>query len=236
MHQGIRLPLARAAFTYTDGSTISRPSWGCRSYWPRWPRRATSTMSTRCAHAGVDKEPRIRVRGPPLSRRQVVRRRVQLLDDLLEGYDPQHQATTENHQPGCAQPEEGGQAVRLGRVSAEGPDRGRLWSRGEQGAPTTLQVVRTDNHLRFAKGRAIAWNVRAPGRFEWANRLKVPIPSYGGQQTHTVRLTLPACGRACSVAESRDDSLADESPGGATCRNRRELRTNLTQPSRWSSF
>ena len=46
------------------------------------------------------------------------------------------------------------------------------------------RFVRTDNRLRFAKGRAIAWNVRAPGRFEWANRLKVPIPSYGRQQTH----------------------------------------------------
>ena len=46
------------------------------------------------------------------------------------------------------------------------------------------RFVRTDNRLRFAKGRAIAWNVRAPGRFEWANRLKVHIPSYGGQQMH----------------------------------------------------
>ena len=45
-------------------------------------------------------------------------------------------------------------------------------------------VVRTDNHLRFAKGRAVSWNVRAPGRFERANRLKVPIPTYGGQQMH----------------------------------------------------
>ncbi len=27
------------------------------------------------------------------------------------------------------------------------------------------RFVRTDNRLRFAKGRAIAWNVRAPGRF-----------------------------------------------------------------------
>ena len=46
------------------------------------------------------------------------------------------------------------------------------------------RFVRTDNRLRFAKGRAIAWNVRALNRFEQANRLKVPIPSYGGQQTH----------------------------------------------------
>ena len=30
--------------------------------------------------------------------------------------------------------------------------------------------------------RAIAWNVRVLNWFEWANRLKVPIPSYGGQQ------------------------------------------------------
>ena len=46
--------------------------------------------------------------------------------------------------------------------------------------------VRTDNRLRFAKGRAIAWNVWALNRFEWANRLKVPIPSYGGQPMHAV--------------------------------------------------
>ena len=32
--------------------------------------------------------------------------------------------------------------------------------------------------------RTIAWNGRAPGRFEWANRLKVLIPTYVGQQAH----------------------------------------------------
>ena len=46
------------------------------------------------------------------------------------------------------------------------------------------RFVRTDNRLRFAKGRAIAWNVWAPSRFERANRMKVPIQSRGGQQTH----------------------------------------------------
>ena len=49
------------------------------------------------------------------------------------------------------------------------------------------RFVRTDNRLWVAKGRAIAWNVRAPGGFEQANRLKVPIPSYGVQQTHAER-------------------------------------------------
>ena len=33
---------------------------------------------------------------------------------------------------------------------------------------------------RFAKGRAIAWNIRVLNRFECANRLRIPIPSYGG--------------------------------------------------------
>ena len=46
------------------------------------------------------------------------------------------------------------------------------------------QFVRTDNRLWFGKGRAIAWNMRALGRFEWADRLKIPIRSYGGQQMH----------------------------------------------------
>ena len=42
-------------------------------------------------------------------------------------------------------------------------------------------AVRTANRLRFAKWRVIAWNVRAPGRFERTNRLKVLFSSYGGQ-------------------------------------------------------
>ena len=52
------------------------------------------------------------------------------------------------------------------------------------------------------RGRAIAWSVRAPGRFAWANRLKVPIPSYGGWQMHAERAwrSTSACGRACSAA------------------------------------
>ena len=49
------------------------------------------------------------------------------------------------------------------------------------------RFIRTDNRLRFAKGRAIAWNVRAPSRFEWANRLKAPPPSSDGQQMHAER-------------------------------------------------
>ena len=39
--------------------------------------------------------------------------------------------------------------------------------------------VRDDNRRRFAQGRAIAWNIRVLNRFQCANRLNIPIPSYG---------------------------------------------------------
>ncbi len=42
------------------------------------------------------------------------------------------------------------------------------------------RFVREDNRRLFAKGRAIAWNIRILNRFECANRLNIPIPSYGG--------------------------------------------------------
>ena len=42
------------------------------------------------------------------------------------------------------------------------------------------RFVREDNRRRFAKGRAIVWNIRTLNRFECANRLNIPIPSYGG--------------------------------------------------------
>ena len=42
------------------------------------------------------------------------------------------------------------------------------------------RFVRKDNRRLFAKGRAIAWNIRALNRFECANRLNIPISSYGG--------------------------------------------------------
>ena len=35
------------------------------------------------------------------------------------------------------------------------------------------------NRKRFALGRAISWNIRVLNRFECANRLGVPLPSYG---------------------------------------------------------
>ena len=38
------------------------------------------------------------------------------------------------------------------------------------------RFVRKDNRRLFAKGRAIAWNIRALNRFECANRLNIPIP------------------------------------------------------------
>ena len=42
------------------------------------------------------------------------------------------------------------------------------------------RFVREDNRLRFAKGRAMAWNIRVLNRFQCANRLNIPMPSYGG--------------------------------------------------------
>ena len=42
------------------------------------------------------------------------------------------------------------------------------------------RFVREDNRRRFAKGRAIAWNIRVLNRFQCANRLRIPVPSYGG--------------------------------------------------------
>ena len=54
-----------------------------------------------------------------------------------------------------------------------------------RGHQLRCRFIRTDNRLRFAlEGRAISRNVRALNWFEWANRLKVPIPSYGRQQAH----------------------------------------------------
>ena len=43
------------------------------------------------------------------------------------------------------------------------------------------RFVREDNRRRFVRGRAIAWNIRVLNRFECANRLRIPIPSYGSQ-------------------------------------------------------
>ena len=42
------------------------------------------------------------------------------------------------------------------------------------------RFVLENNRRRFAKGRAIAWNIRVLNRFECANRLSISIPSYGG--------------------------------------------------------
>ena len=48
-------------------------------------------------------------------------------------------------------------------------------------------AARTDCGMRFAKGRAIAWSVRALNRFERANILKAPTISYGGRHARAVR-------------------------------------------------
>ena len=42
------------------------------------------------------------------------------------------------------------------------------------------RFLREDNRRRFAKGRAISWNILVLGRFRCANRLGIRIPSYGG--------------------------------------------------------
>ena len=42
------------------------------------------------------------------------------------------------------------------------------------------RFARKDNWRLFANGRVIAWNIRILNRFECANRLNIPIPSYGG--------------------------------------------------------
>lgn len=41
------------------------------------------------------------------------------------------------------------------------------------------RFIREDSRRRFPKGRAISWNIRVLNRFKWANRLGIPIPSYG---------------------------------------------------------
>ena len=45
------------------------------------------------------------------------------------------------------------------------------------------RFVRDDNRRRFAKGRAISWNIRVLNRFECARRLNIQIPSYGATST-----------------------------------------------------
>ena len=42
------------------------------------------------------------------------------------------------------------------------------------------RFIREDNRLRFAKIRAIAWNIKVINRFECASKLRIPIPTYGG--------------------------------------------------------
>ena len=42
------------------------------------------------------------------------------------------------------------------------------------------RFIREDNRLRFARIRAIAWNIKVLNRFECASRLRIPIPTYGG--------------------------------------------------------
>ena len=42
------------------------------------------------------------------------------------------------------------------------------------------ETRRRQLHCRFAKGRIMAWNTRAPNRFACTSRLKTPIPPYDG--------------------------------------------------------
>ena len=48
-----RATLSRSPRKVSTGSTVSRPSRGCRSYWPRCPRRAAPATPTSGAHAGL---------------------------------------------------------------------------------------------------------------------------------------------------------------------------------------
>ena len=75
-------------------------------------------------------------------------------------------------------------------------------SRRADGTSCMAGAVRTDNRLLFAGLRAIAWNVRAPGRFEWDNRLRCQSrPMGGGRHAQSAPETHPSvCIRACSVA------------------------------------
>ena len=42
------------------------------------------------------------------------------------------------------------------------------------------RFIREDSRLRFAKIRAIAWNIKVINRFECASKLRIPIPACGG--------------------------------------------------------
>ena len=137
-----------------------------------WPGRSWKS----CGRPPV---PRVRVGGPPLSRRPRVRCRVRFPDDLLDGYDPlpQHKAAARLHQP-----EEGGQAVRPGRAPDEalikgilGVKEGRwhqLYGRGSpDGQPPAVR--RAEGHrLERAGARPVLVGQQA----------EVPIPPHGGRQ------------------------------------------------------
>ena len=56
---------------------------------------------------------------------------------------------------------------------------GAFWAEETRRHQLQRGFVRDDNRRRFAQGRAIAWNIRVLNRFECANRLNIPIPSYG---------------------------------------------------------
>ena len=47
------------------------------------------------------------------------------------------------------------------------------------------RFVHDNNLRRFARGRAISWNIPVLNRFECARRLNIPIPSYGAASTGT---------------------------------------------------
>lgn len=50
-----------------------------------------------------------------------------------------------------------------------------------RGHQLRYRLVLAGNRRRFAKGRAIAWNIQILNRFEHAACLGIPIPSYGTQ-------------------------------------------------------
>ena len=62
-----------------------------------------------------------------------------------------------------------------------------------RGHQLCYRLILADHRRRFTKVGAISRNIRAPNRFEHANRLRIPIPSYGAQASR-VRLSLARTG------------------------------------------
>ena len=60
-----------------------------------------------------------------------------------------------------------------------------------QGHQLYCRFIRDDNRKRFAKGSIISWNTIVLNRFRWANRLGIPISSYGTPPEAVYTIALP---------------------------------------------